>query len=146
MNKSKELTKFEQISRERIKSLIDLKCEGNQKEFAQRTGLNTGSVSQYVNGKNTPSSLTAKKIAVAFDLSPEWIMGFSNEMSPAANIPSHSPAAAPALSPDKEELLAYYDKLNDEGKQDARKYVKLLGNSPEYTEDAEDTGNGNITA
>lgn len=60
--------------------------------------------------------------------------------------PSPSTAATPALSPDKEELLANYDKLNDEGKQDARKYVKLLGNSPEYTEDAEDTGNGNITA
>ena len=60
--------------------------------------------------------------------------------------PSPSTAATSALSPDKEELLANYDKLNDEGKQDARKYVKLLGNSPEYTEDAEDTGNGNITA
>lgn len=146
MNKSKELSKYEQISRERIRDLIKLRCNGNQKEFAQRTGLNTGSVSQYVNGKNTPSSLTAKKIAAAFDLSPEWVMGFSNGMSSAANTPSPSTAATPALSPDREELLANYDKLNDEGKQDARKYVKLLGNSPEYTEDAEDTGNGNITA
>lgn len=57
-----------------------------------------------------------------------------------------STAATPALSPDKEELLANYDKLNDEGKREARKHVKLLGNSPEYTEDAEDTGNGDITA
>ena len=77
-----------------------------------------------------------KPLSEVLHCSPAYIMGWE----------SPAPAAAPALSPDKEELLANYDKLNDEGKQDVRKYVKLLGNSPEYTEDAEDTGNGDITA
>ena len=136
MNKSKELSKYEQISRERIRDLIKLRCNGNQKEFAQRTGLNTGSVSQYVNGKNTPSSLTAKKIAAAFDLSPEWVMGFSNGMSSAANTPSPSTAATPALSPDREELLANYDRLNDEGKQKVRDYASDLVDSGKYEKSA----------
>ena len=137
MNKSKELSKYEQISRERIRDLIKLRCNGNQKEFAQRTGLNTGSVSQYVNGKNTPSSLTAKKIAAAFDLSPEWVMGFSNGMSSAANTPSPSSAATPALSPDREELLANYDRLNDEGKQKVRDYASDLVDSGRYEKESE---------
>lgn len=136
MNKSKELSKYEQISRERIRDLIKLRCNGNQKEFAQRTGLNTGSVSQYVNGKNTPSSLTAKKIAAAFDLSPEWVMGFSNGMSSAANTPSPSTAAAPALSPDREELLANYDRLNDEGRQKVRDYASDLVDSGKYEKES----------
>lgn len=141
MNKSKELSKYEQISRERIRDLIKLRCNGNQKEFAQRTGLNTGSVSQYVNGKNTPSSLTAKKIAAAFDLSPEWVMGFSNGMSSAANIPSPSTAATPTLSPDREELLANYGNLNEEGQQKVREYAADLIDSGKYEKES-----GNIIA
>lgn len=77
-----------------------------------------------------------KPLSEVLHCSPAYIMGWE----------SPAPAVTPALTPDKEELLANYDKLNDEGKREARKHVKLLGNSPEYTEDAEDTGNGNITA
>lgn len=77
MNKSKELTKYERLSMLRIKKLINDRCDGSQKKFADKTGLNIGSVSQYVNGKNTPSNLNAEKIAKAFDVSPEWVMGFS---------------------------------------------------------------------
>lgn len=76
MNKTKELSKYEKISVNRIKNLIQTKCDGSQKKFADRTGLNTGSVSQYVKGRNVPSSLNAQKIAKAFDVEPEWVMGF----------------------------------------------------------------------
>lgn len=76
MNKTKELSKYEKISVNRIKNLIQTRCDGSQKKFAEKTGLNVGSVSQYVNGKNTPSSLNAQKIAKAFDVEPEWVMGF----------------------------------------------------------------------
>ena len=78
MDKTKELTKYERISRNRIKSLINTYCDGSQREFAKRTGLNIGSVSQYVNGKNVPSSKSAQKIADAFGVAAEWVMGFEN--------------------------------------------------------------------
>lgn len=81
MNKKKSLTEYEMISRHRIKSLINSKCGGSQREFAQKTGLNYGSVSQYVNGKNTPSNISAEKIARAFDVSAEWVMGFASDSS-----------------------------------------------------------------
>jgi transcriptional regulator with XRE-family HTH domain len=76
MNKTKELSKYEKISVNRIKNLIQTRCDGSQKKFAERTGLNAGSVSQYVKGRNVPSSLNAQKIAQAFDIEPEWVMGF----------------------------------------------------------------------
>nr|MCR5598135.1 hypothetical protein [Lachnospiraceae bacterium] len=86
-------------------------------------------------------SLTAKKIAVAFDLSPEWVMGFSNGMSSAANTPSPSTATTPALSPDREELLANYDNLNEEGQQKVREYAADLIDSGKYEKES-----GNIIA
>lgn len=78
MEKKMTLSQYEQISRERIKYLIDTYCNGSQQTFAARTGLNKASVSQYMNGKNTPSTKTAEKIAAAFHCDPEWVMGFSS--------------------------------------------------------------------
>lgn len=111
-----------------------LQKKWSQDELAQRVGY-------------SDKSMISKIEKGLVDLSQSQIIKFSEVFGvPASVLFGNVPAAAPALSPDKEELLANYDKLNDEGKQDARKYVKLLGNSPEYTEDAEDTGNGDITA
>lgn len=109
----------------------------SQEFVAEKLGYKSfTTIQKWESGVSEPPMKKAKELATLFNVDLDKLVG---------DVPS-SPAAAPALSPDREELLANYDKLNDEGKQDARKYVKLLGNSPEYTEDAEDTGNGNITA
>lgn len=50
----------------------------------RKIGLNKASVSQYVNGKNTPSNITAAKIAQVFGVDPAWVNGFDVPMSPAA--------------------------------------------------------------
>jgi transcriptional regulator with XRE-family HTH domain len=75
MNKTRELSIFEQICRDRIKKLINEYCEGSQQRFVDRTGLNKGSVSQYVSGKNTPSRANAQKISDAFNVDVSWVMG-----------------------------------------------------------------------
>lgn len=111
-----------------------LQKKWSQDELAQRVGY-------------SDKSMISKIEKGLVDLSQSQIIKFSEVFGvPASVLFGNGSADAPALSPDKEELLGNYDKLNDEGKQEARKYVKLLGNSPEYTEDAEDMGNGNITA
>lgn len=76
MNKIKELSPWEKTCMRRIKQLIDDYCDGSQQRFVEKTGLNKGSVSQYVNGKNIPSASNANKIAEAFDVDPQWIMGY----------------------------------------------------------------------
>lgn len=79
MDKKLTLSQYEELSRARMKKLIDTYCNGSQQIFAERTGLNKASVSQYMNGKNTPSTKTAEKIAKAFGCSPEWVMGFADD-------------------------------------------------------------------
>ena len=74
MKKSKELSPYEKIIQQRIVQLIEEYCEGSQQRFVERTGLNKGSVSQYVNGKNTPSYENAEKIASAFNIEVDWIL------------------------------------------------------------------------
>ena len=58
---------------ERVLQLINEQCGGSQQVFADRTGLTKGSVSQYVNGRNTPSRKTAAKIAEEFNVTIEWL-------------------------------------------------------------------------
>ena len=74
MNKKHELSPYEKAIRQRIMELINKHCEGKQAKFVERTGLNKGSVSQYVNGNNTPSWPNAEKIAAAFDIDASWVM------------------------------------------------------------------------
>lgn len=76
MNKLKDLSPYEKIIMQRIRKIIDDYCDGSQSRFVERTGLNKGSVSQYVNGKNTPSRENAEKIAEAFHLDVGWVLGY----------------------------------------------------------------------
>lgn len=99
MEKKMTLSEYEEAARTRIQYLIDKYCYGSQQVFADRTGINKASVSQYVNGKNTPSSVTAEKIAKAFGCAPEWVMGFTTKDS------------GNDLTEDEEMLLENYRKL-----------------------------------
>lgn len=45
-------------------------------DIVNLTGINKASISQYVNGTNCPSNLTASKLAKILDVSPMWLMGF----------------------------------------------------------------------
>lgn len=45
-------------------------------ELAERSGVGKSSISQYMNGRNSPSDLSASKIARVLKVSPIWLMGF----------------------------------------------------------------------
>ena len=70
----------ENESRKRIIYLIDTYCDGKQQIFADKCGIGKSSVSQYVNGTNTPGNIHASKIANAFDVNIMWVMGFDTTM------------------------------------------------------------------
>lgn len=89
-------------SQERIRQLIKERCGGSQQAFADRVGINKASVSQYVNGKNAPTNLTATKIALAFDVAPAWVMGFE---VPPVDMLNEITAKLERLSPHKLELV-----------------------------------------
>lgn len=64
-----------EISRIRVKELIDTKCGGSQQKFADLCGISKISVSQYVNGVYAPGNVSAVKISRVFGVDPLWIMG-----------------------------------------------------------------------
>lgn len=113
---------------ERIKELIQLYCDGSQQVFAEKTGLNKGSVSQYVNGKKYPTNLAAQTIATTFKVSPAWVMGF--------DVPRSSEPIMVNIEVDKQneieerlKRIAYYEKLVAEYKNNYNldKYKDLIG-------------------
>ena len=73
MKKIKQLSPYEKVVQSRIIKLINEYCEGSQKHFVEKTGINQGSVSTYVNGQNTPSWENAEKIAAAFNIDVKWV-------------------------------------------------------------------------
>ena len=74
-------TEFTTRSRERIRYLIDARCDGKQIEFSKKTGIPKGTVSNYVNGNNVPSDEYARKIANTFRVNFYWIKGFDIDMN-----------------------------------------------------------------
>lgn len=80
MDKKGSLNKYEKLTVDRLQWIVDNLCGGSQQELVDRSGINKGSLSQYLKGRNSPSNLNAKKIADAFNISPAWVMGFDVPM------------------------------------------------------------------
>ena len=85
-----------------------------QADLCRMTGIDTGLMSTYMSGKKAPSLSNAILIASALNIS-------LDEMSEIRR--SASEEKANKL---RNELLMYFDKLNDEGKQTAVRMVQGL--------------------
>lgn len=112
-----------------------------QADLIACTGINKGALSSYLAGRYEPKQKNLHALALALNVNEAWLMGLDVPMSSAANTPSPSTAATLALSPDREELLANYDNLNEEGQQKVREYATDLIDSGKYEKES-----GNITA
>lgn len=129
MARDKELEKYKENSSKRIRWIVDNFCGGSQQKLADKASLNKGSVSQYVSGRNTPSNLTAKKIANVFDLNPAWIMGFEVPMHEESE--EHASESTEAFQQrmfeEKHALFAAkVKKLNKENMDKAEGYIDAL--------------------
>lgn len=61
----------------RVKELMsECSTMESQQEFADYCGISKFSLSQYVNGTNTPGNVNAAKIAKKMRVNPLWVMGF----------------------------------------------------------------------
>lgn len=112
-----------------------------QADLIACTGINKGALSSYLAGRYEPKQKNLHALALALNVNEAWLMGLDVPMSSAVNTPSPSTAATPALSPDREELLANYGNLNEEGRQKVREYAADLLDSGKYEKESE-----NITA
>lgn len=68
-------------------------------DVANLTGISKASISQYVNGTNSPSNLTASKLSKALDVSPLWLMGFDFDKNGNPQVLEADPASIKAVLP-----------------------------------------------
>lgn len=66
--------KFPIIAQRLSEALNDKKMK--PQELADKSGVNKGSISLYMNGKGAPGNLNAGKMAEILEVNPMWLMGF----------------------------------------------------------------------
>lgn len=122
----KTFSQYESQSVNRIRELIATRCNGSQQEFADRTHISKASISQYVNGRNTPSNLTAQKIADAFMVDPAWVQGFDVPMKEQTYYTNPETAAKAQELFDRPEMRILFDAAQDAKPEDLRKAAEYL--------------------
>lgn len=137
MEKRKEPTEFDIRSRERLNYIIAKYCHGSQQELSNRTGVGKASISQYVNGKNTPSNLTAMQLCEPFFINPAWLMGFDAPMKTAIIQPLRDPNDY-SLSDDEADLINRYRELNAQGQEKVLDYALDLVKGKQYIKSDKD--------
>ncbi len=60
---------------ERLSELIDVKCDGKQTVFAEKTGISQSTISCYFTRGSLPSATQLIKIADVFDVSVDYLLG-----------------------------------------------------------------------
>ncbi len=126
MDKKVELTEYEKQAKERIRFVVDQFCGGSQQKLADIADVNKGSVSQYLNGKNTPSTFTAEKICRPFGLDPVWLMGFDVPMIRPQTLRSDSGDMSDPRNLILQEIVAVLDKMNKESLERVDNFVKKV--------------------
>lgn len=93
-------------------------------------------------------SMISKIEKGAVDLSQSQIIKFAEVfgVAPADLFGDSTPAATLQTTPDQEELMRYYDALNDEGQAKVRDYAADLVAGGRYGKDAGARGAGSVTS
>ena len=93
----------------------------SQIELAQKVGYTSKStISLIENGKRDISSAQLKKIATALDTTVDYLMGLEDFVAVNLVYDDETKKRVENL------IVSYYEKLNDENKRVAEKYLKFL--------------------
>lgn len=126
MKKKYEPTRFDKQAQDRMKYVIDSYFGGSQQTLSEKCGIHKASVSQYVNGKNVPSNLTAKKICDPLGLNPAWLMGFDVPMRVPQDLGPDSGDMSDGRNLYYQEIIPIIKKLSEEKLQKLIEYAKGL--------------------
>jgi len=96
-----------------MKRLRDLRDEKHvpQEEVAKAVGITKSTLSKYELGKNEPGMMIAKRLADYFNVSFDWLVGYSDEKQPIMA---------------KKELANLFSKLLEKDKLEAVRYMEYL--------------------
>ncbi|MCL2052275.1 MAG: helix-turn-helix domain-containing protein [Lachnospiraceae bacterium] len=101
-------------------------CGINTTELAEKTGYSKASISQWVNGIYEAKQDGVYQLAQALNVSEAWLMGYDVPM--AKKIVRISPNYSSELS----EIINYYEKLNDDGREQAYIALRNLADIDRY--------------
>lgn len=108
----------------------------NQKDFAASVGMKQTTYNGYETGKHRPKSDVLITIAAKYNVSVDYLLGFSND---GPDTTRKSPNAADAasgdmydLSPRMDALHAAMDQLNEQGQEKVLEYANDLVSSDNY--------------
>lgn len=105
--------------------LLQLKGKLSQTEFSAKIGITQASVSQYLTTSTIPSTKTIDKICRAFDVSPQWLLGMTDQRNstdqPDASTHQSLPETLPGAKP-----LASFPRLPVVGTASAMAYDPTL--------------------
>lgn len=85
-------------------------------DIANRSGLDKARISQYKNGVHTPEPDALYRLAVALNVSMEWLTG----------------ADIPTVSVNDSEILNRYQQLNDTGRAEFMRFLDDLSSNEQY--------------
>lgn len=105
-----------------IMNLIE--AQNAEKELADYLGIGEHNIELWKNGDSKTYILHLKKIAEYFDVTTDYLLGKTKEKAPENKIDKRMV-----------QLLALFDKLNDQGKQKAIEYLCDISSLSKYSAD-----------
>jgi len=99
------------IARLRLISAYNASGLKSAAELVEKSGVNKGSISQYINGLHIPSSNNAKKLAEVFGVNPLWLMAFDAPRYYSGYTQSND------VEPLHEKIIEKFDALEENQKQ-----------------------------
>lgn len=112
--------------------LTQLMEEYNETTYsmAERFSLSSPTISRYMSGQMAAKVTTIQLMASYFQVNPIWLMGFDVPKQEKVSITSTP------IPDHKSAMMAYYNQLNDLGKETAAEHVRLLTLDKKYTNQA----------
>lgn len=96
-----------------------------QLDVQKRIGLGNRSLSRYERGTAAPDPDTIQELICLYDVSPEYIMGFSQMMGHAPSNTIGSSRTAPAIVSDPD-IYEKLEGLSEDSRKKAEEYIEML--------------------
>lgn len=104
-------------------------------DLAERAGLSSAAVSQYLNGVRCPTRNTAQSLSEVLRVNPLWLMGF--------DVPMESPITPPAFTDDQKRVIDAMLKLNPKNLKRLQDFAEILKEN-QQTQEAEQGSSGQV--
>lgn len=111
---------------DRLRELIDEKCDGRQSVLAKKSGLATTVISSYFCRKSQPSLSQLIALSQALECSIDYLAGIEDDLG---NIVIQNETAAPQLSESEQKLLENFRALPPDLKRRAESYLQNLSDA-----------------